>query len=77
MAHKEYNENDITDAILAITDEGLSQNQASQRYGIPRTTLISRIRGNKAQGDQIQPNQRRTNNEKKSKPRTEYYVKNI
>jgi hypothetical protein len=63
MAPKQYSEDDITDAILAITDEGLLQNQASQRYSIPRTTLISRIRGNEAQKDQIQPNQRLTNNE--------------
>jgi hypothetical protein len=63
MAPKKYIEDDITDAILVITDEGLSQNQAFQRYGIPRTTLISRIRGSEAQEHQIQPNQRFTNNE--------------
>jgi hypothetical protein len=49
---------------LAITDEGLLQNQAFQRYGIPKITLISRIRSSEAQKDQIQPNQRFTNNKK-------------
>jgi hypothetical protein len=62
MAPKQYTEDDITDAMLAITDERLSQNQAFQRYSIPRTILISRIRGSEAQGNQIQPNQRFTNN---------------
>jgi hypothetical protein len=58
MATSRYTEDDLADAILAVTDEGLSQNQAAQRYGIPLRTLSNRISGRGAQSDQIQPNQR-------------------
>jgi hypothetical protein len=58
-----YTKDDLADAILAVTDEGLSQNQAAQRYGIPRRTLSNRISGRGAQSDQIQPNQRIKNDD--------------
>jgi hypothetical protein len=62
MAPKDYSEDDIADAIFAITDEGLSQNQAALRYGVPRSTIQSRLNDQKAEADQIQPNQRITHN---------------
>jgi transcriptional regulator with XRE-family HTH domain len=61
MATIRYTGDDLADAILAVTDEGLSQNQAAQRYGIPRRTLSNRISGRGAQSDRIQPNQRINN----------------
>jgi hypothetical protein len=63
MAPKGYSEDDIADAIFAITDEGLSQNQAALRYGVPRSTIQSRLNGQRAEADQIQPNQRITHDE--------------
>jgi hypothetical protein len=63
MASRQYNEDDIADTILVITDNGISQYQAAQRYGIPKSTLQNRMRGQKAQKDQIQPNQRITKND--------------
>jgi hypothetical protein len=62
MAFRQYTENDIADAILAITDDGLSQHQAAQRYGIPKSILQNRMRGQEVQKDQIQLNQRITKN---------------
>jgi hypothetical protein len=58
-----YIEDDIADAILVVTDEGLTLGQAALRFDIPKTTLSSRMRGRGAQADQIQPKQRITNNE--------------
>jgi hypothetical protein len=55
-----YNEDDIADAILAVTDGGQSLGQAALRFGIPKTTLSSRMRGRGAQADRIQPKQQTT-----------------
>jgi hypothetical protein len=63
MASKQYTEDDIADVILAITDDGLSQHQAAQRYGIPKSILQNRMRGQKVQKNQIQLNQRLTKDE--------------
>jgi DNA-directed RNA polymerase specialized sigma24 family protein len=56
-----YTEDDIAVAILVVTDEGLSLGQAALRFGIPKTTLSSRMRGRGAQSDQIQPKKQITN----------------
>jgi len=53
----------VTDAILEVTDNGLSQYKAAQKYGVPQTTLSKRMRGQGAQGDQLQPGQRLTRNQ--------------
>jgi hypothetical protein len=63
MASRQYTENDIADAILAITDDGLSQHQAAQCYGIPKSILQNRMCVQEVQRDQIQPNQRITKDE--------------
>jgi hypothetical protein len=57
-----WTEDDIAEAIFAVTDDGLSLGQAALRFGIPKTTLSSRMRGRGAQADQIQPNQRLSHN---------------
>ncbi|OBS14998.1 hypothetical protein FPOA_14026 [Fusarium poae] len=54
----EYTEDDMAEAILDITDHGLSPPQAAQRRGVPRTTLIDRLNGRGAAEDQIQPRRR-------------------
>jgi hypothetical protein len=40
-----YNEDDIADAILVVTDEGLSFGQAALRFGISKIIFSSRMRG--------------------------------
>jgi transposase-like protein len=55
-----HNEDDLADAILSVTDEGLSINKAAQQYGVPRSTISSRLHGRGAQKDQVQPQQRVT-----------------
>jgi hypothetical protein len=64
MTSRVYSENDIADAILAITEDGLSQKQAAEKHGIPRSTLQSRMNGQGAVTDQIQPGKRLTSNKK-------------
>ncbi|TVY62599.1 hypothetical protein Focb16_v004339 [Fusarium oxysporum f. sp. cubense] len=38
-------EEDVIQAMLDVTDNGLSQNQAAQKNGVPQTTLSDRLRG--------------------------------
>ncbi|XP_044720144.1 DDE superfamily endonuclease domain-containing protein [Hirsutella rhossiliensis] len=45
----------MAEAILDVTDNGLSQRQASQKGGIPQSTTSSRMRGRSALTDQEQP----------------------
>jgi hypothetical protein len=59
----EYTEDDMAEAILDITDHGLSPPQAAQRRGVPRTTLIDRLNGRGAAEDQIQPRRRLSKNQ--------------
>ncbi|KAG6979719.1 hypothetical protein FocnCong_v010364 [Fusarium oxysporum f. sp. conglutinans] len=40
-----YAEDDVIEAILDVTENGLSQNQARQKHGIPQPTLSDRLRG--------------------------------
>ncbi|KAK2471143.1 hypothetical protein H9L39_17374 [Fusarium oxysporum f. sp. albedinis] len=56
-------EDDMAEAILDITDHGLSPPQAAQRRGVPRTTLIDRLNGRGAAEDQIQPRRRLSKNQ--------------
>ena len=50
-----YTEDQVAEAILDITDNGLSQYQASEKWGVPRSTLVNRLKGQTAIADQIQP----------------------
>jgi hypothetical protein len=45
MPRASYTEDDIIEAILDVTDNGISQNQAAQKHGIPQPTLSCRLRG--------------------------------
>ncbi|KAF4332450.1 hypothetical protein FBEOM_13754 [Fusarium beomiforme] len=45
MRRAPYTEDDIIEAILDVTDNGLTQNQAAQKHGIPQPTLSGRLRG--------------------------------
>ena len=52
-----YTEEDMTRAITDILENGISQRLASQKWGIPQTTLSSRLHGQTPIGDQEQPHQ--------------------
>ena len=56
-----YTEDNIAEAILEITDNGISMHQAAQRWGVPYATLQKRYHGVSAVGDQIQPHQKLSN----------------
>ena len=47
----------MAEAILDVTDNNLSQNKAAQKWGIPQRNLSSRLGGQTALADQIQPKQ--------------------
>lgn len=53
-----YIEDDMAEAILDITDNGLSQFQSAQKWGVPQRTLSDRLSGQLAVNEQIQPGQR-------------------
>jgi lambda repressor-like predicted transcriptional regulator len=58
MTSSKYTEDDIADAILAITEEGVSLVRAAQPYGVPKSTLSDCMKGQGAQAQQLQPNRR-------------------
>jgi hypothetical protein len=45
MPRTSYTEDGIIEAILDVTDNGISQNQAAQKHCIPQPTLSGRLRG--------------------------------
>jgi len=59
----EYTEDDMAEAILDITDNGLSPSHAAERRGVPRRTLIDRLNGRGAVKEQIQPRRRLSKNQ--------------
>lgn len=61
--HWAYSEDSIANAISDIENNGISQYQAAQKWGVPRTTLSGRLRGQTAMADQIQPEKRLSNNQ--------------
>ena len=50
-------------ANLDITDNSLLVRQAAEKWGVPRSTISNRLRGQTALADQIQPGQRLTGNQ--------------
>jgi hypothetical protein len=58
-----YTEEDMIDAIQDITENGMSQYRAAQKYGIPQQTISSRITGQTALANQIQPKQHLSKNQ--------------
>jgi hypothetical protein len=47
----------MLEAVFEVTDNGLSQNKAAQKWGIPTTSLSARLQGRAAIGEQNQPGQ--------------------
>ncbi|KAF5698068.1 hypothetical protein FMUND_15205 [Fusarium mundagurra] len=52
-----YTESNVVDAILDVTDNGLSQNQAAQKTGMPPITFSDRLRGVPSRSEATQPAQ--------------------
>ena len=52
---KPYEEEDVVNALYDIFTYGISQNQASQKYGVPQTTLSRRIKGSESLQSRIHP----------------------
>lgn len=50
-----YIESNVIDAILDVTDNSLSQSQATQKNGMPLTTLSDRLRGVPSRSEATQP----------------------
>ncbi|EGU73053.1 hypothetical protein FOXB_16437, partial [Fusarium oxysporum f. sp. conglutinans Fo5176] len=57
MPQSSYTEDDVIQAILDVTENGLSQNQAAQKNGVPPTTLSDRLRGLPSKSEATQPSQ--------------------
>ncbi|KAM5527204.1 transposase [Fusarium oxysporum f. sp. phaseoli] len=57
MPQLSYTEEDVIQAMLDVTDNGLSQNQAAQKNGVPQTTLSDRLRGLPSRSEVTQPAQ--------------------
>ncbi|KAJ3454646.1 hypothetical protein MRS44_013246 [Fusarium solani] len=55
MPQTSYTENNVIGAILDVTGNGLSQNQAAQKNGMPPTTLSDRLRGVPSRSEATQP----------------------
>src|SRR6185312_6867683 len=58
-----YTEEDIVRAIFDITENGISQHQAAEKYGIPQQTISSRFQGQTALDNQIQPGRHLSKNQ--------------
>ncbi|KAM5529775.1 hypothetical protein FOXYSP1_17619 [Fusarium oxysporum f. sp. phaseoli] len=58
MVRHNYTEDDVAEAILDITDRGLSQNEAAQKRGMPQSTLSRRLSGQASRNERIQAHQR-------------------
>ncbi|OBS16091.1 hypothetical protein FPOA_27761 [Fusarium poae] len=57
MSSTSYTVSNVVDAMLDVSDNGLSQYQAAQKHGIPPATLSDRLRGLPSKSDIIQPAQ--------------------
>ncbi|KAF6527905.1 hypothetical protein HZS61_008207 [Fusarium oxysporum f. sp. conglutinans] len=58
-----YTEDEMADAILDVTENGLSQNHAAQKHGIPQQSISDRFHGQTALDDQVQPNRHLSRNQ--------------
>ena len=57
MPRRSYMLDEVAEAVLDVTDNGLSQNQSAQKHGMPQTTLSDRIRGLPSRSEVTQPAQ--------------------
>jgi hypothetical protein len=55
---RDYEQSALYDAAFAVTDEGLTPYAAAAKHGVPKTTLISQMKGTRPSDEQIQPAQR-------------------
>jgi len=55
---RDYKQSALYDAAFAVTDEGLTPYAAAVKHGVPKTTLISQMKGARPSDEQIQPAQR-------------------
>ncbi|KAJ3453216.1 hypothetical protein MRS44_018871 [Fusarium solani] len=58
MVRRVYTEDDVAEAIFDVTDRDLSQTQAAQKRGVPRSTLSRRLSGQARRNERIQAHQR-------------------
>ena len=58
-----YTEDAMAEAIVDITDNKLSVRRAAQKWGIPVSTISSRMKGQTAKSDQMQPGQHLSKNQ--------------
>jgi hypothetical protein len=61
--HWVYTEDSLINAVLDIKNHQISIRQAAQKWGVPRSTLSDRLKGQIASADQVQPNQLLTKNQ--------------
>jgi hypothetical protein len=57
MPRQSYTQDEVAEAMLDVTDNGLSQNQSAQKHGMPQTTLSDRLRGLPSKSEITQPAQ--------------------
>ncbi|KAI8401267.1 hypothetical protein FOFC_18136 [Fusarium oxysporum] len=55
MVRRVYTEDDVAEAILDITDRGLSPTEAAQRRGVPRSTIYRRLSGQASRKESTPP----------------------
>ncbi|TVY62580.1 hypothetical protein Focb16_v004156 [Fusarium oxysporum f. sp. cubense] len=55
MPQLPYTEDDVIEAMLDVTDNGLSQHEAAQKHGMPQTTLSDPLRGIPPKSEVIHP----------------------
>ncbi|KAL9572016.1 hypothetical protein ACKAV7_003848 [Fusarium commune] len=55
MPQLPYTEDNVIEAMLDVTDNGLSQHEAAQKHGMPQTTLSDRLRGIPPKSEVIHP----------------------
>ncbi|RKK19112.1 hypothetical protein BFJ66_g17832 [Fusarium oxysporum f. sp. cepae] len=58
MVRHVYTEDDVAEAILDITDRGLSPTEAAQKRGVPRSTIYRRLSGQASRKESTHPHQR-------------------
>jgi transposase len=58
MVRRDYTEDDVAEAILDITDRGLSQTEAAEKRGVPRSTIYRRLSGQASRNERIHAQQR-------------------
>ncbi|RKK81527.1 hypothetical protein BFJ71_g15565 [Fusarium oxysporum] len=57
MPRVSYTEDEVAEAMLDVTDNGLSQSKSAQKREIPRSTLGDRLRGLPSRSEVTQPAQ--------------------